>query len=136
MPRVSTWFVRVSLCHLVFGFTVGALLLADRGAPFAPALWALRPAHVEALLVGWVVQFVMGVAVWIFPRFAVRRARRRSAVTAWLAFALLNAGVVCVALGQGWGGWAAAGRLAEIGAAASFVAHLWGRVSPAGLSEI
>lgn len=133
MPRVSAWFVRAALCHLVFGFTVGALLLADKGVPFAPALWTLRPAHVEVLLMGWMVQLVMGVAVWILPRFAVRRAPQRSAVTAWLAFALLNAGVVCVALG---GGWAAAGRLAEIGAAASFVAHLWSRVSPGGLSEI
>jgi hypothetical protein len=136
VPRVSTWFVRASLCHLVFGFTVGALLLADKGLPFAPALWALRPAHVEVLLIGWMVQLVMGVAVWIFPRFAIRRAPQRSAVTAWLAFGLLNAGVFCVALGEGLGGWAAAGRLAEIGAAASFVAHLWGRVSPGGLSEI
>lgn len=133
MPRVSAWFVRASLCHLVSGFTVGALLLADKGVPFAPSLWALRSAHVEVLLMGWMVQLVMGVAVWIFPRFALRRAPQRSAVTAWLAFALLNAGVVCVAFG---GGWAAAGRLAEIGAAVSFVAHLWGRVSPAGLSEI
>ena len=133
MPRVSAWFVRASLCHLVLGFTVGALLLADKGVPFAPALWGLRSAHVEVLLMGWMVQFVMGVAVWIFPRFVVRRSPQRSAVTAWLAFALLNAGVVCAAIGGGWG---AAGRLAEIGAAASFVAHLWGRVSPAGLSEI
>jgi len=133
VPRVSAWFIRASLCHLVFGFTVGALLLADQGTPFAPALWVLRPAHVEVLLIGWMVQLVMGVAVWIFPRFAVRRAPQRSAVTAWVAFALLNAGVVCVAFG---GGWAVAGRLAEIGAAVSFVAHLWGRVSPAGLSEI
>jgi hypothetical protein len=133
VPRVSAWFVRASLCHLVFGFTVGALLLADKAGPFAPALWALRPAHVEVLLMGWMVQLVMGVAVWIFPRFAVRRAPQRSAATAWLAFALLNGGVVCVVLG---GGWAAVGRLSEIAAAASFVAHLWGRVSPAGLSEI
>ena len=133
MPRVSAWFVRASLCHLVFGFTVGALLLADKGVPFAPGLWTLRPAHVEALLIGWVVQLVMGVAVWIFPRFAIRRAPQRSALTAWLAFALLNVGVVCVAAG---GRWAAAGRVVEIAAAVSFVAHLWGRVSPAGLSEI
>lgn len=133
MPRVSAWLVRASLCHLVLGFTVGAVLLADKGAPFAPALWTLRGAHVEGLLVGWMVQLVMGVAVWIFPRFAVRRAPQRSAATAWLAFVLLNAGVVLVGFG---GTLAAAGRLAEIGAAASFVAHVWGRVSPAGLSDI
>ena len=133
MPRVSAWFVRAALCHLVVGFTVGALLLADKGVPSAPGLWILRAAHVEVLLMGWMVQLVMGVAVWILPRFAVRRAPQRSVVTAWLAFALLNGGVLCVALG---GGWVMVGRLAEIAAAVSFVAHLWGRVSPAGLSEI
>lgn len=136
MPRASAWFVRASLCHLVVGFALGALLLADKGVPFAPAVWALRAAHVEVLLMGWMVQLVMGVAVWIFPRFALRRAPQRSAVTAWLAFALLNAGVLCVVVSGDGGEWATAGRLAEIGAAASFVAHLWGRVSPAGLSEI
>ena len=133
MPRVSAWFVRASLGHLVFGFSVGALLLADRGVPFAPGLWALRGAHVEVLLVGWIVQLVMGVAIWIFPRVALRRAPQRSAIAAWLALGLLNGGVVLAALG---GPLAVAGRLAEIAAAASFVAHLWGRVSPAGLSAI
>lgn len=133
MPRVSAWFVRASLCHLVGGFIIGALLLTSKGNVLGSAPWALRRAHVDMLLVGWTMQLVMGVAVWIFPRFALRVAARRSAVTAWLAFALLNAGVVLVSLG---GILIAAGRLFEIGAAASFAAHLWGRVSPAGLSAM
>lgn len=131
MPRVSAWFVRASLCHLVGGFAIGALLLAAKGFPPGFDPWALRPVHIEMLLVGWMIQLVMGVAVWIFPRFVLHRAPRRSAVTAWLAFALLNAGVLLVSLGG-----LLAGRLTEIGAAASFAAHLWGRVSPAGLSDI
>ena len=133
MPRVSAWFVRASLCHLVGGFAIGALLLAAKGFPLGFDPWSLRPVHIEMLLVGWMIQLVMGVAVWIFPRFVLHRAPRRSAVTAWLAFALLNAGVLRVSLG---GSLLAAGRVTEIGAAASFVAHLWGRVSPAGLSDI
>lgn len=133
MPRVSAWFVRASLCHLVGGFTIGALLLASKGIAFGSGVWAFRSVHVEMLLVGWIIQLVMGVAIWIFPRFVVHRAPRRSAVTAWLAFALLNSGVLLVSLG---GLWIAAGRLVEIGAAVSFAVHLWGRVSPAGLSAM
>jgi hypothetical protein len=83
--------------------------------------------------VGWVIQLVLGVAIWIFPRFVLRQRPRRSEVTAWLAFALLNLGVVLVCLGDTT---AAAGRLTELAAAASFAIHLWGRVSPAGLSEM
>lgn len=131
MPRVSAWFIRASLCHLVGGFTIGALLLASKGIPpLGAGPWSLRGAHVEMLLVGWVIQLVMGVAIWIFPRFAVRTAPRRSAITAWLAFGLLNAGVGLVSVGSVF---VAAGRLTEIAAAASFVAHLWRRVSPVGL---
>ncbi|HJS42499.1 MAG TPA: hypothetical protein VJ755_03440 [Gemmatimonadales bacterium] len=133
MPLVSAWFVRASLVHLVGGFTIGALLLAGKGGAFGSGLWAWRPLHIEMLLVGWVIQLVMGVAIWIFPRFVLRRTPRRSAITAWIALGLLNAGVLLVSLG---GPLVAAGRLAEIGAAASFAIHLWGRVSPAGLSDI
>jgi hypothetical protein len=133
MPRVSAWFVRASLCHLVVGFAIGAVLLASKGIPLGFNAWPLRSAHIEMLLVGWMIQLVMGVAVWIFPRFVLRRAPRRSAITAWLAFALLNTGVLLACLG---GILLAAGRLIEIGAAASFAVHLWGRVSPAGLSDI
>lgn len=132
MPRVSAWFVRASLCHLVAGFAIGALMLASKGMSIAMGVWALRAVHIEMLLVGWVIQLVMGVAVWIFPRMGLRRAPRRSAITAWLAFALLNGGVLLVSLGPAL---FAAGRLLEVAAAASFVAHLWGRVAP-GLSEI
>jgi hypothetical protein len=136
MPRVSAWFVRASLCHLVAGFVIGALLLAGKGTTLgldAWALWALRPIHIEMLLVGWMIQLVMGVAIWIFPRFVLRRAPQRSAVTAWLALGLLNGGVLLVCLG---GAGVAVGRLLEIGAAASFAAHLWRRVSPAGIAAL
>lgn len=133
MPRVSAWFVRASLCHLVAGFGIGALLLAGKGITLGFDAWALRPVHIEMLLVGWMIQLVMGVAIWIFPRFVLHRAPQRSAVTAWLALALLNCGVLLVSLG---GSFLAAGRLVEIVAAASFAVHLWGRVSPAGLSDI
>ena len=132
MPRVSAWFIRASLCHLVAGFAIGALMLASKGLSIAMGVWALRPVHIEMLLVGWMIQLVMGVAVWIFPRMSLRKAPQRSLVSAWVAFALLNGGVLLVSLG---GPLFAVGRLVEVAAAASFVAHLWGRVAP-GLSEI
>lgn len=133
MPRVSAWLVRISLCHLVVGFSIGTVLLTSKGVRLGFDPWALRPLHIEMLLVGWMIQLVMGVAIWIFPRFVLRRAPRRSTVTAWAAFALINVGVLLAGCG---GSLLAAGRFAEIGAAASFAAHLWGRVSPGGLSDI
>jgi hypothetical protein len=131
VPRVSVWLVRAALLHLAGGFVIGALLLAERGVPFAPELWALRALHVEMLLVGWTMQLVMGVAIWIFPRFALRQAPARSAVTAWLVLILLNGGVALVGAGA-----LVAGRLLEVAAAASFAVHLWRRVTPSGLAAM
>ncbi|HET9386447.1 MAG TPA: hypothetical protein VFO67_15015 [Gemmatimonadales bacterium] len=133
MPLVSAWFVRAALVHLVCGFAIGAVLLAGKGLALGFDPGAIRAVHIELLLVGWMIQLVMGIAVWIFPRFVLRRRPSRSAITAWLAFVLINTGVVLVGLG---GVLLAAGRVMEIGAAASFAIHLWGRVSPAGLSDI
>jgi hypothetical protein len=133
MPRVAAWFIRASLCHLVGGFVLGALLLASKGIALPPSVWVLRSVHIEMLLVGWVIQLVLGVAIWIFPRFVLHRRPRQSAITAWLAFALLNLGVVLVCAGEAT---AAAGRISELAAAASFAIHLWGRLSPAGLSAM
>ncbi|HLV45033.1 MAG TPA: hypothetical protein VKY39_08745, partial [Aggregatilineales bacterium] len=62
MPRLSVWMVRASLLYLGLGFTFGALMLANKGVPLHPRLWALLPLHAEMLLVGWAIQLAMGVA--------------------------------------------------------------------------
>lgn len=133
MPRVTAWFIRASLCHMMGGFALGALLLASKGVALPARVWSLRSVHIEMLLVGWMIQLVLGVAIWIFPRFVLHRRPRQSAFTAWLAFALLNVGVLLVCVGDAT---AVAGRASELAAAASFAIHLWGRVSPAGLSAM
>jgi heme/copper-type cytochrome/quinol oxidase subunit 1 len=134
MPRLSQWYVRLSFLYLLLGFTVGGLLLANKGVPFYPLLWLLLPAHIEFLLIGWIVQLTMGVAFWIAPRFwrAPRRGNERGAVVAlWL----LNMGILLVAgstllsraaPGSEWS--LALGRGLEVAAAAAFTIHLWQRI--------
>ena len=68
MPHLSRLFMRAALVYLGFGFTLGALLLANKGIPFAPFVWGLLPAHIEFLLLGWFLQLAFGVAYWILPR--------------------------------------------------------------------
>jgi cbb3-type cytochrome oxidase subunit 1 len=131
MPRLSVWMIRAALLHLAVGFAIGALLLAHRGAGIHPAVPRLRPAHAELLLLGWTVQLAMGVAFWILPRFRAgpERGDERPAL---LAFLLLNAGVIAVAVG-GAGTLSAlslGGRCAEALAAVAFAAHAWPRVKP------
>jgi hypothetical protein len=111
-------------------------MLANKGLAFAPDLWRLLPAHIEFLLLGWTMQFAMGIAYWILPRFGAAGIRGRESA-AWASFILLNAGVLLAGLGPVFNAsplLALLGRLAEVGSAAAFVLHAWPRVKPLSLT--
>ena len=73
-------------------------------------------------------------AFWILPRFRAGPERGRE-WPAWLAYLLLNAGVLTAGLGlsiAGFAGLALAGRSAEGLAAVAFAFHAWPRIKPFG----
>jgi len=131
MPRLSSWFVRAALSYLAVGFTLGALLLAEKASSFYPMLWDILPVHIELLLVGWLVQLALGVAFWILPRFSKGPPRGNEAVV-WLSFVLLNLGIAFVVAGTllAVPGLLLAGRVAETGGVLAFVWGSWRRVRP------
>lgn len=130
MPPLSIWFVRTAFAYLALGFTVGALLLANKGVPFAPALWQLRAAHIELLTLGWLLQLALGVAYWILPRFW-EGPPRGNTTGAYLAFGLLNGGLWLVVLSTVFGlppALLLLGRLLEAGAVLAFAWHIRPRI--------
>ena len=133
MPRLSILAVRASLLYLLAGFSLGAILLAHKGVPFAPWAWRFLPGHIDLLLFGFVIQLAMGIGYWILPRYPGSAAPRGRAWPVWAAVGLITAGVL-LALAAGWfnlpAGWSLAARLLEGAAAALFAAHAWGRVRP------
>lgn len=132
MPRLSVWMIRAALLYMGVGFLFGMLMLINKGVPFAPRLWGLRPLHIEATLLGWMVQLAMGVAYWIMPRF--RGTQRGNIALAWAAFALINVGVLAYSAGVWFGGgWLVqGGRIVELLAAVAFGLHAWPRIKPLG----
>lgn len=135
MPRLSVWFLRSALFSLGFGFTLGALMLFNKGIPINPFLWRLLPAHIEFLLIGWIVQLIMGVGFWILPRF-LHEPKRGNVALAWFAFGLVNLGIWLSGLGpllanSAW--MSTAGLIAEGLAAMAFALHAWRRVKPFGV---
>jgi cbb3-type cytochrome oxidase subunit 1 len=130
MPRLSQQMIRAAFLYLLAGLTIGALLLAHKGVPIHSALWALLPAHIEFLLIGWIVQITMGVAYWILPRYW-QKPRRPRARLVQIAFPLLNAGIWLVFAGAvlRMGSWTLpAGRALEAGAIILFALHSWQRI--------
>ncbi len=138
MPTVSIWFIRAALAYLLAGFSLGALLLAGKGIALPAGLWRWLPVHFELLLVGWLVQLVMGVAYWIFPRFGLTPAARGREGLAWLAFALLNGGVCLASVGVlgNQPVFAVVGRSAEVLAAATMALNVWARTRASGISPM
>jgi hypothetical protein len=97
MPRLSQLLTRTALIWLAVGYSVGGLLLLNKGLSMLPWLWTLRLTHVHLLLVGWMVQFACGVAFWILPRLDASGNRGDERLV-WLCYAALNIGVVLAAL--------------------------------------
>lgn len=131
MPRLSVYFVRASLIYLLVGFTLGGLMLANKGILMSPMIWSLLPLHMEFAFVGWMIQLVMGVAFWILPRFN-RGAPRGNERLAWLAFYFINLGIFLVILDTSLDiSWLTlVGRIAEGLALVVFVLGHWRRIKP------
>jgi len=136
MPRLARWYIRTAFLYFAFGFTLGGAMLVDKWLGPHVIFVALRQVHVHFLLVGWMVQFIIGVAYWMFPRFT-RERPRGSEPLAWTTYAMLNAGLLLRGVAEplltlGRGGWPGPAlgfsALLQVIAGFLFVANTWSRV--------
>lgn len=140
MDRLTSWMVRSSLCWLLAGIVVGAMMMADNRLPGAWRVW-MGPTHGHMLFVGWFLQFALGIGYWLLPR--TRTPERPLGYDERLAFgamAALHVGLllrVAAEPAQRSGhdsGWIDAGLIAsgllQVLAIAIFVLELWPRLAP------
>jgi cbb3-type cytochrome oxidase subunit 1 len=125
VERHVTGFLRSSLLWLVIGTSLGAAMASHPGL-----LW-MRPAHLHALLLGFVMMMIAGVAYHIIPRFALAalhapRLARAHLVLANLGVSLMVAGFLLRGRGLVTGPTllAAGGMLSLLGAWA-FAWNIW-----------
>ncbi|MDP9018092.1 MAG: hypothetical protein M3N19_07215 [Candidatus Eremiobacteraeota bacterium] len=95
MPVETRWFVKAGLLWLLATFAAGGLMLSAKALGIAvPADAAIVHAHMGST--GWLVNLVMGIALWFLPvnrdRFKNNRGRYPAAA-AWAVFVLLNLGL-------------------------------------------
>lgn len=97
MPVPSRWMIRLSLIYLLLGIGMGAAMLIHIAYPLHPAIWQLLPVHIEVTIFGWIIQFTLGTAYWMLPRFLTSPQRGPR----WAANALiiiLNVGILLTLL--------------------------------------
>lgn len=142
MPPEARWFVKVGLCYLALTFIAGSVLLALEAMGRAvPYVFGIEHAHLGT--VGWLVNTVIGIALWMLPlnraRFPRTQGRYpRPMIVA--CFALLNGGLVLRLAAEPWyqlgGDKVAPAALLLVSALAQplgiaiFVAIAWQRVRP------
>lgn len=135
MPKLSVWMVRASFLCMGLGYLFGALILHHKGIPLFDWTWRLLNPHIELMIFGWMMQFAIGIAFWILPRFS-KGPRYGRVDIGWWGFGLFNGGVLMTVAGT----WFADSLLALIGrciivlAVVLFTVVLWPRVKP--LSQV
>jgi len=129
MPLVSRILIKASLIYLLVGLLIGVLMLINKAVFISPVFWFLIPAHIEIMIFGWIIQFTMGVAYWILPRY-LKDKGRGSVKLANLVPILLNAGIILVVISDlmAWNGAALTGRVFELSAVLIFMVLHWKRV--------
>ncbi|MFB6347093.1 MAG: hypothetical protein ABEK50_15325 [bacterium] len=136
MTRFSKWAIRLSLGYMLIGFTIGGLMLANKGFLILPSVPLYLPVHIEYMMVGWFIHLIFGVAYWMFPRFTPKETglRPRGFVrAAWGSLLLLNIGLVIFTTGQLvtdklW--FRFLGRSFEVIGTLAFFVNLWPRIKP------
>lgn len=129
MPTPSRWMIRCSLFYLLMGFAIGALMLTAKAYPAYSRFWMLLSVHIEVLIFGFIIQFTMGTAYWILPRF-LKGPPRGQARWAKRMVIVFNSGIILNLLTylniiEGWG--TGAGRMLEVFAAIIFITLHWHR---------
>ena len=131
-------FVRTAFVNLMVGTLLFAIGLVADALGLDGRLAVLRYPAIHLIVVGWLTQLIVGVAIWLFPL------PERPAVTwmsrfGWIGYGLLNGGLVLRLAGEvgsaygggAWAGWAlAASASAQAIAAWLFAALLWPRIRP------
>jgi hypothetical protein len=140
MPHEARLFVKTGLVYLGLTFLFGStLLLFEAFGRSAPYIFGIEHAHFGD--VGWLVNIVIGIALWLLPlnreRFPHTQGRYPSSAV-YACFALLNGGLALRLLAEPWyqlGGHPplaatllAISAIAQPAAIAIFVGIAWQRV--------
>ncbi len=66
--RYQRWMLRTALAYLIVGGLLGLCLYLAKAVPAFRWAFRWRTVHVHLLLVGFMLQTIMGVGLWMFPR--------------------------------------------------------------------
>ncbi len=91
MPLIVRWYLRTALVMFLLALLVG--LLQSLSGFFSFSTSGLVPVFFHLLMVGWVTQFILGIALWMLPKYSMEKPRANETLS-WAAYILLNTGLL------------------------------------------
>lgn len=91
MPLIVRWYLRTALMMFLLALLVG--FLQTLSGVFSFSTSGLVPVFFHLLMVGWVTQFILGIALWMLPKYSMEKPRANENLS-WAAYILLNAGLL------------------------------------------
>lgn len=136
MPPLTRLFIKTALVYLALALAA-ALARSLPASESLPAFVAyLTPVYFHLFMVGWVLQLIIGVGYWMFPKYTRERPRGSEAL-AWSVYWLLNVGLALRAVAEplhgmqphaAWGWLLALSALLQWLGGMAFVANTWPRI--------
>lgn len=136
MPRLTRVFIKAGLAYFLAALILGVLMAGPTVWNLPNTIYVLRPVYFHLFMVGWITQLIIGVALWMFPKYS-RELPRGSETLGWISFWGLNLGLLLRAIIEPWlaltptaplGGWLALSALLQLVGGWAFVANIWPRV--------
>ena len=136
MPTLTRWFLKTAMLYFLVGFGLGGVLLIALGWKHQHILSVLQPVSWHLLMVGWLMQYIVGVAYWMFPAFAKDQSQRHETL-GWLTYGALNLGLLLRTIVEPWHslqpqagvGWLLIpAAVLQVAAGWLFVVNTWSRI--------
>ncbi|HET7186761.1 MAG TPA: cbb3-type cytochrome c oxidase subunit I [Gemmatimonadaceae bacterium] len=143
MTSLVRRFLKTAILFLVFGLAIGFWMMARRELGTSVPSTYVVSAHTHAILVGFVMMMILGVAQWMFPRPAKGDTQYKPAA-AEAAYWMLTAGTLARVLGElartgsdaAWLRWSVlAAGAAQIVGLLLFFHNMWSRIRPVGSQQ-
>ncbi len=139
MPRESRLFIKTGIAALILAFAWGAgMALVEARGGNAAGLWPVEHAHLA--FVGWLVNTVIGFALWLLPLNRQRYPQTQGRYRSWMPLAiylLLNLGLVARIVSEPFAYQSQLARIvlgisgiAQLGSVLVFAALAWSRTRP------